>query len=202
MMSDVARTNAAGRAALEKGLSLAVLSTAALLMAAARVRVLLMLVLALAGIGVAAAAVLHPLLATCVLTFLAYGNVSSAFVPGLYSAALALAALAALMRALLLSDSTVSATRVDLALLVYVLTLLVSVMFSPTPEACGPVLVIIGKSLLLYLVLVNVVRDARGAVWVSLSLLAGASLGAFLALWDFSRGNILVQLGVAYRASG
>lgn len=201
-MSDVARTNAAGRAALEKGLSLAVLSTAALLMAAARVRVLLMLVLALAGIGVAAAAVLHPLLATCVLTFLAYGNVSSAFVPGLYSAALALAALAALMRALLLSDSTVSATRVDLALLVYVLTLLVSVMFSPTPEACGPVLVIIGKSLLLYLVLVNVVRDARGAVWVSLSLLAGASLGAFLALWDFSRGNILVQLGVAYRASG
>jgi len=32
--------------------------------------------------------------------------------------------------------------------------------------------------------------------------LAGAFLGAVLGLWSFSRGNVLVQLGVAYRASG
>jgi O-antigen ligase len=201
-MPVVARTNAPGRAALERALSLAVLLTAALLMAATRVRVLLILVLALAGIVAAAAVTLHPLLATCLLTFLAYGNVSAAYVPGLYSAALGLAAVAMVLRALLVSDSTVSGTRVDLALLVYVLTLLLSVMFSPTPEASGPVLVLIAKSLLLYLVLVNLVRDTRSAVFVSCSLVAGAGLGALLALWAFSQGNVLVQLGVAYRASG
>ena len=201
-MSDVARTNVPGRAAVERFLSAAVLLTAALLMAAARVRVLFILVLALVGVGAAAAVTLHPLLATCLLTFLAYGNVSSAYVPGLYSAALGLAIVATVLRAALTSDSTISGTKVDLALLVYVLTLLLSVLFSPTPEASGPALMLIVKSLLLYFVVVNLVRDTRSAVFVSCSLLAGAFLGAALGLWSFSRGNVLVQLGVAYRASG
>jgi len=201
-MSDVARTNGSGRVALERALSLTVLLTAGLLMAVTRVRVLLILVLALLGIGAAVAVTLHPLLATCLLTFLAYGNVSSAYAPGLYSAALALAMVAALLRPLLVSDSTISGTRVDLALLVYVLTLLLSVLFSPTPEASGPVLVIMAKSLVLYFVVVSLVRDTRSAVFVSYSLLAGAGLGAFLGLWAFSQGNVLVQLGVAFRAAG
>lgn len=191
-----------GHRGLEKALSLLVLLVTGLLLLSIRVRVVLIAVLGLASLAFVALLVLHPLLSACLLTFLAYGQVSAAFIPGAFSGLLAVSLLAWVVRFFLGTDSTISGTMVDLAVLVYVLTLLISVLFSSALEASGPELLLVLKWLLLYGLLVNTVRGEKAAVWTSMFLLAGATLSGLIGLWTFSQERTLIPLGAVFRASG
>jgi len=186
----------------ERKLSVLVLVTTSLLLACVKLRPLLIVVLALAGAAFVALLVLHPVAVVCVLAFLAYGHVSAAFVPGIFSALLLAAFVAWVIRALLTSELTISGTRVDLALLLYVCALLLSMLFSPTPEAGGPHLLLVAKWLMFYALLVNIVRNERAAVKVSMFVLTGAVLSGVVGLWAFSQERLLVRLGSVFRASG
>jgi hypothetical protein len=137
------------RVGAERKLSLLVLLTSGLLLACLKVRIFLIAVLALVGIGSVAFLMLHPVSAVCMLTFLAYGNLSVAFLPGIFSLLLILTFIAWTVRAFLSSDLTISTTSVDLTLVIYLSTLLISMVFSRLPEVGGPHLLLIGKTLIL-----------------------------------------------------
>ncbi|UCF78664.1 MAG: O-antigen ligase family protein [Candidatus Eiseniibacteriota bacterium] len=186
----------------ERWLTVLVLATTALLLASLKVRPLLVLLLAAAGAGVVILLVLQPAAAVCVLAFLAYGHFSAAFLPGVFSALLGAAFLAWLIRVLLNSESTISATRVDLALLLYVSTLLISMVFSRTPEEGGPHLLLMARWLVFYVLMVNIVRSESLVVKVSAFVLLGALASGVVGLWGFSQERLLVRLGSVFRASG
>jgi O-antigen ligase len=186
----------------ERRLSVFVLLTTSLLLACVKVRPLLIVVLAVAGAAFVALLVLQPVAVVCMLAFLAYGHVSAALVPGIFSIFLSAAFFAWIIRALLISDLSVSATRVDLALLLYVSALLLSMLFSPIPEAGGPHLFLIAKWLMFYVLLVNIVRSENVVVKVSMFVVAGAVLSGLFGLWAFSQERLLVRLGSVFRASG
>jgi O-antigen ligase len=201
-MEGVVRGEAQRNVRVERMLSLLVLVTTALLLACVKVRPLLIVVLAAAGAAFVALLVLQPVAVVCLLALAAYGHVSAAFVPGLFSILLFAAFLAWVMRALLTSDLTVSGTNVDLALLIYVSTLLLSMLFSPTPEAGGPHLLLVARWLVFYVLLANVVRSEREAVSVSAFVVLGAVMTGLVGLWAFSQERFLVLLGSVFRASG
>ncbi|MFH0778033.1 MAG: O-antigen ligase family protein [Candidatus Eisenbacteria bacterium] len=186
----------------ERGLSVLVLLTTALLLACFKVRAVLIPVLAVAGTLFVALLVLHPLVSTGVLAFLAYGDVSSAFLPGAFSVVLMLGFVAWIARSLLSSDFTISATKVDLALGVYLAALLVSMLFSTSPEAGGRELLLVAKWLAFYVLLVNTVRDRKAVVTVSAALVLGAALSGVVALWVFSRETMMSIFGAVFRAAG
>jgi len=190
------------RVGAERKLSLLVLLTSGLLLACLKVRIFFIAVLALVGIGSVVFLMLHPVSAVCMLTFLAYGNVSGAFLPGVFSLLLILAFIAWTVRAFLSSDLTISATSVDLTLVIYVSTLLISMVFSRLPEVGGPDLLLVGKALILYALLVNIVRTEKAALQVSGALVVGAALSGLMGLWASSHEKMQVLLGAVYRASG
>ncbi len=196
------RENALRNIQAERRLSILVLLTTTLLLACVKVRPLLIVVLAIAGAAFVSLLVLQPVAIACALVFLAYGHVSAAFVPGVFSAFLMAAFFAWIIRALLTSDLSISGTRVDLALLLYVSALLLSMLFSPTPEAGGPHLFLVAKWLMFYVLLVNIVRSEKVVVKVVTFALIGAVLSGIVGLWAFSQERLLVRLGSVFRASG
>jgi O-antigen ligase len=189
-------------AGVERKALLVVLLFTTLLLACLKFRVLLIAVLAILGAVLVAGLVISPASAGYMLTFLAYGHVSSAFLPGVFSALLAVSFTAWIVRALLGSDVSFSATRVDLALLLYVCTMLLSMLFSTTPETGGPFLLLTAKWLVFYALLVNIVSTEKAALWVTGGMLMGALLSGLVGLWVFSQERMLVVLGAVFRAAG
>lgn len=201
-MESSARNHEIGHTGAERKLSLLVLLTTAILLASFRVRILLIAVLALAGTVSVALLVLYPLSALCTLAFLAYGHISAVFLPGVFSGLLLLTFVAWVMRVFLSSDASVSATRVDVALIIYISTLLLSMIFSPTLEAGGPPLVLTAKWLIFYVLVSNIVRTRRQVVLLSAFVLLGAGLSGFAGLWAFAHEGVLVTLREVFRAAG
>ncbi|MCX5801659.1 MAG: O-antigen ligase family protein [Candidatus Eisenbacteria bacterium] len=201
-MTSTVRSDVLRRTASERKLTLLVLLTTAVLLASVRVRLILIAALALAGIISVILFVLYPFSALCVLAFLAYGNVSAAFLPGVFSGLLVLTLIAWVMRVLLSSDASISRSRVDVALIIYVSTLLVSMLFSPTPEAGGPPLLLSVKWLIFYVLVSNIVRTQRHVILLSVFVLFGAGLSGFAGLWTFSQQEMPVTLRAVFRAAG
>lgn len=191
-----------GRSGLEKKLSLLVILTSALLLASVKIRILLIAVLALIGIVSVAILVAYPFSALCVLAFLAYGNISAAFLPGVFSGLLLMTFVAWVLRWFLSQDGTISLTRVDLALVIYICTLLLSMIFSRELEAGGPPLLLTAKWLVFYLLMANVVHTRRRVILLSLFVVLGAGLSGFAGLWNFAHEGALVTLRAVFRAAG
>jgi O-antigen ligase len=186
----------------ETKLSILVLLTAALLLACLKSRVVLIPVLGVVGILLLTLLLLYPLAVPCLLTFLAYGHASAAFAPGAFSIILILGLFAWAVGKLLSSDPSISGTRVDLALVLYVLALLLSMLFSRNPEAGGPTLFLAAKWLAFYVLAVNTVRDERGVILVSTFLVAGAAISGAVAVWAFSHAKMPFVVGTVFRATG
>jgi len=183
-------------------LSVLVLLTSALLFACLKSRVVLILVFGVVAVLVLAAVVLHPLAVPCLLAFLAYGQASAAFAPGAFSAVLALGLVAWVVGALLRLDCSISWTRVDLALALYVVALLLSMLFSRAPEAGDPVLFLAAKWVAFYILAVNLVRDERAVRLVGTFLVAGAVTSGAVALRTFSHVSTPAVVGAVFRAAG
>jgi len=187
---------------VEKRLSLLVIATTAVLLASLRVRVLLIALLALVGTLSVALLVIYPFSAIWILVFLAFGNVSAAFLPGIFSGLLLLTLAAWMIRIFLSSDAAVSLTRVDIALTAYMSMLLLSMLFSPLLEVGGGLLLLSAKWLIFYLLVSRVVRTQRQALLVSAAVLVGAGLSGFAGLWTFSHAGFRVTLRAIFRAAG
>jgi len=190
------------RPGLEKKLSLLVLLSSAVILAGLRIRVLLIALLALAGVGVIAFLIVCPFPALCVLAFLAYGNISAAFLPGVFSGLLLVSFAAWAIRWFVSPDETISATRVDLALVLFISSLLVSMLFSTQLEAGGPLLVLTVKWLLFFLLMANIVRTRNHVILISVFVVLGAALSGFAAVWDFMHEGTPVTLRAVFRAAG
>ena len=201
-MENPARNHELRRTGIERALSLSVLLTTAVFLASFRVRLVLIAALALAGIASVAAVVIYPFSALCLLAFLAYGHISAVFLPGVFSGLLLITFVAWVMGVFLSSDASVSATRVDVAFIIYVSTLLVSMLFSPTLEAGGPPLLLTAKWLIFYVLVSNIVRTRRQVILLSVFVVLGAGLSGFAGLWTFSREGVLVTLRAVFRATG
>lgn len=201
-MESTARNHEIERTGAERKLSLLVLLTTAVLLASFRVRIVLIAVLALAGTVSVALLVLYPFSALCMLAFLAYGHISATFLPGIFSGLLLLTFLAWVMRVFLSSDASVSATRVDAALIIYISALLLSMIFSSTLEAGGPPLLLTAKWLIFYVLVSNIVRTQRHVIVLSGFVLLGAGLSGFAGLWAFAHQGVLVTLRAVFRAAG
>jgi O-antigen ligase len=191
-----------GGSAGSRTLSLFVLFTVGLLLACTKVRILLLAVMAIVGTAFVAFLVLSPVASACMLAFVAYAYVNVAFLPEILSILTVLALFAWIMRAFLTSDLTLPWTRVELALIVYVSTLLISMVFSPNLEAGTPLLLPIAKRLLFYALFATVVRTQTGVVLVSMSVVVGATLNGLMAIWAFSHERALVALWSVFRGSG
>jgi len=187
---------------VDKRLSLLVIATTALLLASLKVRVLLIALLALVGTLSVALLIIYPFSALFILVFLAYGHVSAAFLPGIFSGLLILTLAAWTIRFLLSSEETASLTRVDATLIMYICMLLLSMLFSPILEVGVGSLLLTAKWLIFYLLVSRIVRDERQAVLVSAAVILGAGLSGFVGLWDFSSQGIRVTLRAIFRAAG